>query len=125
MKIKRFICLLVFGLFLFSACHEISAGKRTGTITKFSKKGLIFSTYEGVAMLSSGTDSNSLSINAPWAFSVDIDAKHGEKLDVLLSEIQKAQESGKTVILNYVQEWIVSPFRANTRYFVTGIKYIN
>jgi len=95
-----------------SGCIVKSEGERVGTISKFSKKGLISSTWEGEAILGgSGASGNK---ENTWYFSVEDEG--------LVNKVQELHRTGKQVVLKYKQELMVGAWRADTNYFVTDIE---
>lgn len=109
---RKLTCTLVI-LAMTMGCIQTSEGERVGTISKFSKKGILISTWEGEAILggqgASGNQDNT------WQFSVE-DESVAEKL-------KKFSASGKLVVLQYKQEMFVSGWRADTNYFVQDVRY--
>lgn len=121
---KKFIALLFF-LIAIAGCYDYSQGSRVGTVIKFSKKGLMNKTWEGT-MLMGGVARNRdgiLDANI-WNFSVDQSGSHGEDPEGLIREIQQALESGKRVRIFYTEELFVSPWRADSKYFVRKVEII-
>lgn len=118
------LCLTLVG------CGEYSDGDRTGTIQKFSRKGLFSKTWEGEMMLgglvkksstSSDSDGNTHTTSSMvanvWQFTVEDPA--------LIEQVKKAMEDGGGVRAHYRQEYLASPFRTETGvfgpYFLTKI----
>lgn len=94
-------------------CIQTSEGERIGTISKFSKKGVLVSTWEGEAILggqgASGNQDNT------WNFSVDDDA--------VVEKLKKMSASGRLVVLQYRQEMFVASWRADTNYLIQNVRY--
>ena len=92
-----------------------SEGERTGTLTKFSKKGLIFKTWEGQMNLGGMVpDSENHMIPNIFRFSVTDDK--------VAKNILESMRAGKKVSLKYTQ-WIISPKPImGTDYDVISIK---
>jgi hypothetical protein len=91
-----------------------SDGERTGVITKFSKKGVFWKSWEGEMSLGgfrNGSDNN-LQANV-WNFSV-ID-------DSLVATIQEAQRKNVPVTLHYRQVIASAPWQAGTDYLITNV----
>ena len=89
-----------------------SEGERAGVITKLSRKGYIFKTWEGEMV----QGSFQVMTSTVWNFSV-ADREAVEK-------VRKAMESGKRVNASYKQVMLQNPFRGETDYFVTDVKII-
>jgi len=90
-----------------------SDGERTGTITKFSHKGLIWKTYEGEMSLGgfrNQGDKGGVVANV-WEFSVDKDNKE------IIQQIEEAQRKGGT----YTQTLNPAPLKSATGYYVVKI----
>ena len=106
-----YICFMVFATF--------SEGTRTGYVTKISKKGYVFKTYEGE--LNTGFFTNpGLTGKAPdnvWYFSVP----DGNVAD----QIQKASETGQKVTLHYEQKYTKIFFWGDTEYLVNKIDFLH
>lgn len=115
------IALVVFLLVLLAVRGidlEYSSGSRAGTVTKFSKKGYAFKTYEG-ELLMGGVRSNvegNLTSNI-FEFSV-VDPAMAEEVD-------KALTSGKRVKLHYRQVWMGGFTKGNTDYFITKVELVD
>lgn len=102
------ICIL-FGILLggVDGCSQ-SEGSRVGVITKFSRKGIKWKTYEG-NLLTGGMDTRS-----NWSFTV--------KDKSFIPDIQAAMDSGHRVKIGYTQKMMVMPWDGETGYFVTDFK---
>lgn len=98
-------------------CGEgYSDGTRTGTITKFSRKGIVWKSYEGEMNLGgmrSTTDGNGAPSVVPnvWQF---------HAADALAAKVEEAQRSGKPVSIHY-RQWIVSPVTQDYDYDVVSV----
>lgn len=101
-----------------SGCWEVSDGERAGTIVKFSHKGLIWPTWEGGIMLGS---SNS---GLTQTFSLDNNHRRGENLDLLVSKLKRAAETGERVKITYKQEFITAPWRSGDTYLVQDVVFV-
>jgi hypothetical protein len=102
-------------LFYFIANYTYSEGNRAGVLIKFSKKGIIFKTYEGeLNQGGMGNVPNTAQFNALWEFSVKDDAVAEQLL----------QLEGKKVSLHYKQKVKNLPWDGETVYFVDGVKVI-
>ena len=74
-------------------------GEQIGYITKISKQGIIWKTYEGEAHVGSGTQT---AIDKPWSFSITND-----KEDIFNKAIEL---QGRRVRIKYYK-WLQMPFR--------------
>lgn len=88
--------------------RDFSDGERVGTIIKFSHKGVLFKTNEGVAQLVGNVMKNE------WEFSVPD--------ELVATQVRAAQETGHQVVLTYAERKWVMPWQGETHYFVTGVK---
>jgi hypothetical protein len=101
------ICALVAGI-------TVSEGERTGTITKFSHKGLVWTTWEGEMSLGGFRNAEKGHVEANvWSFTVESDEA--------VKAIQEAQRKGGVHTLRYRQTLLPRPWMGDTTYFVTGI----
>ena len=105
MKHLNLILALLLAISMVS-CGGYSDGKRTGKLTKFSKKGLI-KTFEGELMMGETGDSN-------WEFSVT-DMSVAKKL---------LDSQGKDMTLHYDQMYFHLPWKSETDYIVTKVEII-
>ncbi len=106
---------------LFLVCFACGAGysdgKRSGVITKFSRKGLIWKSWEG-EMIQGGLrvvatkDGDQAQANV-WAFHVP----EGPFVD----RISRAMDAGRPITIHY-REWAVSPCSQNSDYDVVAIE---
>jgi len=87
-----------------------SEGERTGTIAKFSNKGLFIKTWEG-ELHQGGLDQGGVA--KVWSFSV-IDPGVVEK-------IHAAQRSGGQHTLKYRQQMMKQSWRGETDYFIVDV----
>jgi hypothetical protein len=116
---KLFIGLLgiallgVFVTFL-STQMAYSEGDRAGVVSKLSKKGYIFKTYEGELNVGAQGQVGNMSNNM-WQFTI---ASGDEKLT---KEIEDAMTTGKRVKLHYEQRYMKFSWMGDTEYFVTKV----
>lgn len=96
------------------AFPHYSDGERAGVVTKFSKKGLLFKSWEGqMALGGTTTDDNGNTMANVWEFSVtDME---------LVNRIQDATTSGKRTTLVYNQ-YAIKPVKISSPYVVTAVK---
>jgi len=115
------LILLIFAIAMIG-CSNYSEGYRVGTVTKFSKKGKVFKSYEGeldLGRIKSVGDSGRLVMDM-WDFSIDRQAHRGEVESEVAATIDKCVESGRRCKLSYNQEMFTNWFgyRGSTSYFV-------
>lgn len=100
-----------------TGCMEgYSDGDRTGVVTKVSRKGVIWKTWECEmnlgGMVNGGKDVGMVA--NIWAFTVEDED--------LLAKVREAQKLGKTVTLEYSQ-WLVGPApRTSSGYMVKSVR---
>lgn len=111
------ICLFATG------CKEhYSDGERVGTITKFSKAGVIWDSWDGLLNI---TQTGMNSSGSPFAFSLDNDRDDQEHLVRIL---QECQVKGYKVKLKYHQVWglkNVFSNRGESDYFIDDLEIID
>ncbi|HXD91925.1 MAG TPA: hypothetical protein VNX01_01860 [Bacteroidia bacterium] len=111
------IFIIVFGFIYLATKLTYSEGDRAGTISKFSKKGFIFKTYEGELNVGAQGQVGNMQNNL-WEFSVNgID-----NVEDLAKVLQDAMLSGKRVRLHYKQPYTKFFWMGDTEYFVTEIQ---
>ncbi len=96
--------------FLFARYVHYSDGVRSGSVVKFSEKGVIFKTWEG--QLQFGEAGNNL-----WDFSV----YPGN--DEVQAKIQEAIRTNKEVQVHYDESYVAISFWGDTKYFITEVEY--
>lgn len=101
-------------LLMLTACGgHYSDGTRVGTITKFSKKGLVFKSWEGEMNLGGMSRSGDGAVPTTFRFSVpDL---------VVAMEVQDALNAGKPVRVTYSQ-WVIAPWTQDSDYVITSVK---
>lgn len=104
--------------FLLSGCIQYSNGTRTGIVTKFSERGLIWKKWEGQMVLGGIVDGAANT----WDFSVDNLSQHGENKSEIVKKLQQAQDDGKRIKIHYRREMICAPWRSETSYLVVGVE---
>jgi len=114
---KVLIVLIFFGAFALWTCSwTYSEGTRAGQLIKFSKKGIMFKTYEGelnMGGLRTGDAKDGLEGNL-WQFSV-LDEN-------IIKELENAE--GKRVKLSYKERYKAMAWQGDTNYFVVGVEVI-
>ena len=93
---------------------DYSVGTRDGYITKISRKGVVWKTYEGELQVGTG---NMAALQEPFEFSV---------IDVnILPLLEEASNDAHRVRLNYTQ-YIVPDWRhASAHYVVNGVEVLD
>ena len=69
-KITIILLLLFLASIWFVSSFHYSDGSRTGYLSKFSKKGYVFKTYEGELFVGGANADNRTVVNTTWYFSV-------------------------------------------------------
>lgn len=91
-----------------------SEGERTGIVTKLSRKGIIWKSYEGAMNLGAFTvDAGGVTSAKQWEFSVTDPA--------VVEAINKAAEGGQRTTLVYTQ-YLVKPAQISTPYLIVAVK---
>ena len=98
---------------------EYSEGARAGIPTKFSKKGIIFKTYEGqLAMANFGKSGRGETSRLSNSFNFSV-------LDEsLVAKIEEARDNQQTVSLQYSQVLWPAPWVQDSEYVITGVKTV-
>lgn len=106
---KKILILLIF--ISITGCN-FSEGSRVGTVTKFSKKGILFKTWEGELSTYAKGKAATAMINT-FEFTV--------KDSNIINEIQQAMNNGIDVTLYYEEKFIIFPWEGDTKYFITKV----
>lgn len=109
------ISILVLTYFSFG---HYSTGARAGTLVKLSKKGFIFSTYEGELNTQMFIDESSSASGVGfkvWEFSVDDN-------DSLIAEMEQALLDGHRVKLEYKERFYKLPWIGESKYIVVDME---
>jgi uncharacterized protein YxeA len=101
------VVLFAVGYFAFLYNATYSEGVRSGELIKFSKKGVLFKTYEGE--LSQGISGAQI-----FKFSV-MDSENQVIADL-------KEREGNYVKLTYVERYKSFPWWGDTKYFITAVK---
>jgi hypothetical protein len=107
------IVLYLVTIYVLGAVFVYSDGDRTGYIYKFSKKGYIFKTHEGILKTGFVNIGNTSTPNEEWEFSV-ADDKIAAQL--------RALDQRAMVKLHYKQHYTKLFWRGDTKYFVYKIE---
>lgn len=89
-----------------------SEGERAGTITRFSKRGYVFKTWEGELLLGGFSEGTGQMNAEKWQFSVD------SGKDSTINTINEALRSGRRVTLYYEEKLFQFDFDGETKFFV-------
>jgi hypothetical protein len=111
---KKIICSILLACTL-SAC-SYSEGERTGTIVKFSQKGVLFKTWEGelatLAMARAGT-----AFSNSFAFTV--------KDDGVVQRIRMAMRKSDKITITYEQQFFMLPWEGDTTYIIKDVNVVS
>ena len=115
---KKFVFILA-ALACMTSCKEnFSNGERVGTVTKFSKAGVFWNSWDGLLNV---TQTGMNTSGEPFAFSMDNDRNDQQKL---IDTLIKAQVEGWKIKIKYHQVWgakNVCHNRGESDYFVDDI----
>lgn len=109
--------LIVFGILYALTGWSYSDGERAGTVSKFSRRGFVFKTYEGV--LNVGGFSGETGSLTPQYFDFSV------KEDAVASQITEAVKSGQRVTLHYEEKMIRLPWNGDTKYYITSVEVVS
>ena len=118
---KKLIIALSIVSVLLSCTENYSSGYRIGYITKFSRKGIWFKTWEGDLNVTQ-TGNNSAG-TAVWSFSLD----ENNINPVMVLAIDSAANNGYLVKVGYRQAAVgvnCSGARGESNYFVTSVQLL-
>jgi hypothetical protein len=104
------VCSLLFVMYA-----NYSTGVRAGVPVKFSRKGVIFKTYEGELNVGGLTNSSDGAIPTTWRFSV------ARSEDQVHQDMERAMTEHKRVKLHYVEKYVQLFWRGDTEYFVRKV----
>lgn len=108
--------LLIFGILYLATGWSFSDGERAGTISKFSRRGYLFKTYEGV--LNVGGFSGETGSLTPQFFDFSV------KEDDVAKQITDAVKSGQRVTLHYEEKILRLPWNGDTKYYITSVETV-
>ncbi|MCI4669308.1 MAG: 6-phosphogluconate dehydrogenase [Bacteroidia bacterium] len=125
-KVKRFLLrFLIFGSLIsllilagylsFARFATYSDGNRTGKVSKLSKKGVLWKTWEG--SLNEGGHEGGASADK-WLFSI----YPGD--NEIVEKIKEAQDKNQTVNLHYRERFFVVSFWGDTKYFIDDVNVV-
>lgn len=120
---KKFVLLtLLAGLIMTSCKENYSQGEKVGNLIEFTKKGVIWDSWEGRLNL---TQTGMNTSGEPFSFSFDNDRNDQDSLIALLYQ---AQAEGWKVKLKYHEVWgckNVFQNRGDTDYFIDDVTVID
>lgn len=120
MKKVKFIFLAIVAAISMTSCTEnYSNGERIGMITKFSEKGLVWSSWEGTL----NTTQTGMNSAEPFEFSVDNDVND----PVVIATLDSAATQGWKVKIKYHQTFGKNWFsnRGETNHFVKSVEVLD
>ena len=120
MKTIKFIFMAIVVALTMTSCTEnYSNGERIGMITKFSEKGLIWSSWEGTL----NTTQTGMNSAEPFEFSVDNDVND----PVVIATLDSAATNGWKVKIKYHQTFGKNWFsnRGETNHFVKEVQVLD
>ena len=110
---------LILAVVLFLMYADYSSGIRAGVPVKFSRKGVVFKTYEGELNVGGLTNSPEGAIPTTWSFTV-------RRRD---EDVQRAMEQAMTdhkrVKLHYDEKYVQLFWRGDTKYFVNRVEILS
>ena len=101
---------------------EYSHGVRVGVINKFANKGFFWKTYEGQMALEGIVSTGESTGANVWDFSLDAQARHGEKVADLAKQLDNYAQSSTKVRVTYREPWKAWPWRSETDYLVQKVE---
>ena len=110
---------LVFGVLYYITFGYYSEGKRGGFITKLSKKGYVFKTYEGELKVGGLNDGDGTIDASTWNFSVS------GKNEKAIRKLEEAIGTGRRVSLTYEEKFFKLPWNGDTEYFITEVELLD
>lgn len=121
-KLTQFIFVVCI-ITIMSGCKEnYSNGEKVGNLIEFTRKGVIWDSWEGRLNL---TQTGMNTSGEPFSFSFDND-RNGQ--DSLIKLMQKAQVEGWKIKIRYHEVWGFKNFfsnRGETNYFVDGVTVLD
>ena len=108
--------LVVFGILFALTGWSYSDGERAGTISKFSRRGFLFKTHEGV--LNVGGFSGETGSLTPQYFDFSV------RDEAVATQIRDAVKSGQRVTLHYEEKIIRLPWNGETKYYITSMEVV-
>jgi hypothetical protein len=108
--------LVIFGILYALTGWSYSDGERAGTVSKFSRRGFVFKTYEGV--LNVGGFSGETGSLTPQYFDFSV------KDDAVAAKVTEAVKTGQRVTLHYEEKIMKLPWNGETKYYITDVEVV-
>jgi hypothetical protein len=108
--------LVLFGVLYALTGWSYSDGERAGTVSKFSRRGYLFKTYEGV--LNVGGFSGETGSLTPQYFDFSV------KDENVAKQITDAVKTGQRVTLHYEEKILRFPWNGETKYYITSVEVV-
>ncbi|GAB2550993.1 hypothetical protein [Spirosoma aerophilum] len=108
--------LVIFGVLYALTNWSYSDGERAGTVSKFSRRGFVFKTYEGV--LNVGGFSGETGSLTPQYFDFSV------KDDAVAAKVTDAVKTGQRVTLHYEEKILKFPWNGETKYYITDVEIV-
>jgi len=102
----------------FALYANYSSGVRAGVPVKFSRKGVIFKTYEGELNVGGLTNTGDGAIPTTWKYSV----RRSE--EEVRAALEAAMSDHKRVKLHYNEKYLQLFWRGDTKYFVYDVEIL-
>lgn len=118
----RFISFLLIALLVVAGVLWVltgwsySDGERAGTVSKFSRRGFVFKTYEGV--LNVGGFSGETGSLTPQYFDFSV------RDDATAKKVTEAVKTGQRVTLHYEEKILKLPWNGDTKYYITEVEFV-
>jgi hypothetical protein len=110
------IIIVLAAFFYWKYFFTYSEGYRAGLLQKFSRKGVVFKTYEGEMILSSVRSNRDIAIaSEKFFFSV--------KTENVANKLNQLQ--GEFIVIHYREKNGVLPWVGETRYLVDSVKIVD
>lgn len=107
---------VIFGVLYALTGWSYSDGERAGTVSKFSRRGFLFKTYEGV--LNVGGFSGETGSLTPQYFDFSV------KDDAVATQVTQAVKTGQRVTLHYEEKILKFPWNGETKYYITSVEVV-
>ncbi len=113
------VVLIAISVLIFLMTANYSTGVRAGVPTKFSKKGVIFKTWEGTLNVGGLTSSSQGVMPTTWEFTVRRSSKDVAK------KINQAMVESRRVKLLYHEKYRTFFWMGDTKYFVYEVDLLD
>ncbi len=107
--------------------YSYAEGSRTGRLTKLSRSGYLWKTWEG-EMILDGLKTKRLenghtaSVANTWSFSIDAKSGRGENALDIVNQLQKKLEAGEHITVSYWSPYLKFPCRGSTTNYILDAK---